>query len=503
VIASLTLERILDLVPAKIAVLTSRLQYAYVNEPLASALGVTREGLVGKALGGRNHANFENLQAALNEAQLGNRFPMETRFDFIDAKGNKIPHQFYFSKIPMKHDHGFLVLSVDVSRQFELESQIQKELTKVRSLEQYLQTLYNAMPDPVFVRSSSGEWLDSNDSFLQLTQMSRKALAEETSYHYLSGTAASAVSKMEFQAIAENVELETEETLLRGTGEETYFLTKRTPVTLPDGKKVIVGVMRDITEKKQRERELDQLNKMHFFSHRLESLNDMAHRLGHEINNPLAIIKLKASALAERLKRGQPVDPSLIVNTLTDVEEASERIAQLILAMRSISKPADDAKAKEVLLVETIQKTLPFCVQRFEKQGVQFRFSCPESMQLLRVKMNVGGFSQALMHVLNNAYDALQGRTGGEIELRVEHDEQWAIVSVKDNGTGISPENVPKVFDPFFSTKQPGKGTGLGLSLSRQTLVASGGNVDFTTGTWGTEFVIRLPLAVMELKKTA
>ena len=75
---------------------------------------------------------------------------------------------------------------------------------------------------------------------------------------------------------------------------------------------------------------------------------------------------------------------------------------------------------------------------------------------------------QVWTNLIDNAVDAMEGQ--GEITLRTRHDNGWVIVNVEDNGPGISPENLFRAFDAFFTTKPPGKGTGMGLDITLTTL---------------------------------
>ena len=97
------------------------------------------------------------------------------------------------------------------------------------------------------------------------------------------------------------------------------------------------------------------------------------------------------------------------------------------------------------------------------------------------------------MNLLLNSYDALS--ENGKIEIITEAENDRTVrISIKDNGCGIQYEDRQKIFDPFFSTKDPGKGTGLGLSVSLSIIEAHGGNIKFSSEKGkGTEFSISLP----------
>ena len=99
-----------------------------------------------------------------------------------------------------------------------------------------------------------------------------------------------------------------------------------------------------------------------------------------------------------------------------------------------------------------------------------------------------------LLNLITNAAQALDGVAGGTITLTTRQDGNQVIADVADNGRGIAPEVLPKIFDPFFSTKEIGKGTGLGLSISFKIIEEHGGRIEVASQPGATRFSVRLPL---------
>ena len=112
--------------------------------------------------------------------------------------------------------------------------------------------------------------------------------------------------------------------------------------------------------------------------------------------------------------------------------------------------------------------------------------------------MDPSQLQQVLLNLLNNAIDAIterHGCEGGELSIQAGPDTNGRVkISVRDNGAGISPENLKKIFSPFFTTKPPGKGTGLGLYVCYGIIEGMGGamEVESQRGV-GTTFVVSLP----------
>ena len=102
--------------------------------------------------------------------------------------------------------------------------------------------------------------------------------------------------------------------------------------------------------------------------------------------------------------------------------------------------------------------------------------------------------NQVFLNLVTNAAQALRGGDG-TIDLTTRADGEGVMVEVKDNGTGIPPDVLPKIFDPFFSTKEIGKGTGLGLSICYKIVQQHGGRIDVVSKPGsGTTFSVWLPL---------
>jgi two-component system NtrC family sensor kinase len=142
-----------------------------------------------------------------------------------------------------------------------------------------------------------------------------------------------------------------------------------------------------------------------------------------------------------------------------------------------------------------LKKISVYTALQARSAGVDMALECG-SIRPLRV--NTFQLEQAILNLLNNAIDAIMERhpeTGGRLDIQAHaKDEKWIEIRVTDNGSGIQPENIEKVFSPFFTTKPVGKGTGLGLSVCYGIIENFGGTMDVTSRVnEGTTFIITLP----------
>lgn len=153
-------------------------------------------------------------------------------------------------------------------------------------------------------------------------------------------------------------------------------------------------------------------------------------------------------------------------------------------------------------------------------QKMDLKTFIPEIMQMVEKKAKVNGISlvrdftkdtpeiegdpaqlqQVLLNLFNNAFDAIsdaRGNSGGNVLIKTSSENGHVTISVKDNGSGISDENMEKIFSPFFTTKPVGKGTGLGLSVCYGIIENMGGSIKVNSEkNKGTEFIIELPASL-------
>jgi signal transduction histidine kinase len=150
----------------------------------------------------------------------------------------------------------------------------------------------------------------------------------------------------------------------------------------------------------------------------------------------------------------------LTLGLLSEVQQATERISQIVRAMKSYTY-LDQAPLLEVDVHEGLENTLVI-MQHKLKQGVTIKREY--SPNLPRIEAYASELNQVWTNIIDNAVDAMNGK--GEITLRTYAEDNQVIVEITDNGPGIPEEIQSRIFNPFFTTKEPGKGTGLGLHIS-------------------------------------
>jgi signal transduction histidine kinase len=216
---------------------------------------------------------------------------------------------------------------------------------------------------------------------------------------------------------------------------------------------------------------------------RLSDIGTLAAAVAHELRNPLAAINI-ATQNIRRKKQDLPIDKHL-ESIEKKVIESDQIISNLLFCSR-LRLPRYESVDVRAVLADCIaiakkryqhQKT-----KVIEKIGTKSIVTEADPMQLKEVFNNV----------LNNAFDATSHRSKGQIDVQLSLKEDMVQVFIKDNGGGISPENLKKVKDPFFTTKA--KGTGLGLTVCYQIVKLHNGRLDLQSKLdKGTSITIQLP----------
>ncbi len=253
------------------------------------------------------------------------------------------------------------------------------------------------------------------------------------------------------------------------------------------------------------DKEKEQLGSQLIRAVQLAEIGEMAAGFAHEINNPLQIIKSEYAMLKILLEElcpgdgGKP-DPK----TMADIEESVDQIHCQVERCHgitsSILKFGRKKEVKQTALspAVVIPDILKLVGNSAKANGIELVTRIAEDTPSFTG--DPGRFQQVMLNLINNAMDAVSrqhGASGGKIEITArpdqEKDRTMVDIQVKDNGCGIDPGHMNKIFSPFFTTKAVGKGTGLGLSVCFGIIESFGGTmaVDSQPGL-GTVFSIRL-----------
>ncbi|WP_440973232.1 sensor histidine kinase [Pseudomonas koreensis] len=223
-------------------------------------------------------------------------------------------------------------------------------------------------------------------------------------------------------------------------------------------------------------------------SAKLAALGQMSAALAHEINQPLTAQRMQLATLRLLLEHGRVDDA---YKALKPVDEMLTRMASLTGHLKTFARKSPSGLRERLDLATVVDQSLQLLDARLRDEQVSL------VLHLTRpawVRGDAIRLEQVLINLLRNALDAMQGKPGKRLEIRLEVDEQLWRLSVIDNGGGIAEEHLNQVFDPFFTTKPVGDGLGLGLAVSFAIVHESGGRLSVENGSAGAVFSVTLPI---------
>lgn len=242
-------------------------------------------------------------------------------------------------------------------------------------------------------------------------------------------------------------------------------------------------------DKKYYEKAIDLLQ-----SRRMATLGVMASGLAHEINQPLQII-LSVAQNAIREIQQNAIDSE---GTLKDLEQIATNTKRIDKIVNHLHVLARDRKPKlEMVNINTVidNSFIMFHQQLTKARGIEIIQNL--SPDLPPIKADAIQLEQVFINLINNARDALEGCKNKTIEISAQEQNEHIQVRFQDNGKGVSPEDLPRVFDVFFTTKE--EGMGLGLYIARDIIQSYDGTITAQSKIdEGTTFLIELPVAVKE-----
>jgi PAS domain S-box-containing protein len=238
----------------------------------------------------------------------------------------------------------------------------------------------------------------------------------------------------------------------------------------------------DITERISLENQLAQADK-------LSSIGLLAAGVAHEINTPLAVISSYAQMLAKQLKGDERLGP-----VLEKITQQSFRAAEIANGLLNFSRTST-TEFRQTNLIQVIRDTLSLLEHQFKKAQIEVDLSLAENLP--SINGNPGKLQQVFLNLLLNAKEAMPD--GGSLRVVTQVNGHVEAL-ITDSGTGIAPEHMKRIYDPFFTTKttpRPGdkRGTGLGLSVSYGIIQEHAGkiHVESEVGS-GTTFHLEFPL---------
>ncbi len=237
-----------------------------------------------------------------------------------------------------------------------------------------------------------------------------------------------------------------------------------------------VGIIRDISARKNAEDQVRQHEAQLTHMARLSTLGEMATTLAHELSQPLTVISTYAGGAARRLRNNEATDPGVLLEAMEKSVAAAHRAAEIIRGVRRFIRK-QDAEWNRVDINTVVTEAVKLTAAEASRRRIEMTtektrdgaFVMGDPIQLQQVTINL----------IRNAFDAMEEEVDENARMLMlrtaVNDRHEVELTVRDTGAGLAPEIAPRILDPFVTTKR--NGLGMGLSICRTIVEAHGGRL--------------------------
>jgi PAS domain S-box-containing protein len=462
-----TLTRVLEATSDGFVALDAEWRYTYVNGHAGQMFGRNPESLVGKHIWtefpeGRGHPFHLAYERAVREGvpvQIEAYYP---------------PYERWFENRIFPYAGGVAVFFQDVTARHLAEE-------RLRESEQRYRSLFDNHPDAIYSFDSEGRFVSANAACQALTGYELAELVG-TPFLPLVVTEHRDRAVAHFETAMSGQSCSYEESIIHKGGRRVDIRITKLPIIV-DGKTVgVYGIAHDLTKQRALESRLQQAEK-------LEAVGRLAAGIAHDFNNVLTVVHSCASLINQALPADSPIHSD--VDEIQSAVKRARDMTQQLLAFgrrQALEPTRVDVNALVSTFVTTLRHVIP------ERISIDTRFDANVPPALA----DPGQVERVLMNLAVNARDAMPN--GGTLSLRTERTATGDVsISVEDTGTGIDAALLPRIFDPFVTTKPHDVGTGLGLATAYGIVEQTGGTISVSSEAGrGSRFAILLPHAAPE-----
>jgi len=364
-----------------------------------------------------------------------------------------------------------LSFAFDITERKKIEEEL-------RLSEERFSKAFNASPMAMTISTlETGEFIDVNDSFCRISKYERHDIMGRTSLEL--GFWFNPQDWYQIRQMISRKEpiREMEVYFTRKTGEQglALFTAERLDI---NGEACILGILTDITDRKQMEIEMIRLD-------RLGLVGEMAASIGHEIRNPMTTVRGFLQILKENPKYVQEQEYFDLM-----IEEL-DRANAIITEFLSLAKNKM-VELKRLNLQSILTNILPLVQANAIAQDQNVKLEIEEVPDLLLDEKEI---RQLILNLVYNALEAMS--SDRNVTIRTYTENECVVLSVEDQGTGINHELLEKLGTPFFTTKD--QGTGLGLAICYGIAARHQAKIDIETGSSGTTFFVRFPINTLSV----
>jgi len=348
-----------------------------------------------------------------------------------------------------------------------------------------MQSVFDSSPDLILHVGREGRIRQANRRVEQLTRTSLVEVHGSELSRFVHGLPLPAELLARVQSLPSPFTCEA--TLVAADGRSADLSVTVGAVGEPDGGLILIA--RDVSEQKKEAATAQQRDK-------LSRIGEVMAGVAHELNNPLSGVLGFAQLLQQKDPNGEHR------REVERILDCANRCQKVVRSLLMFARPTGSER-RPLGLNGVLEKTVDLLARDLKADGIEVVKELEPRLPFILADFHQ--VQQVLTNLITNAQQAMKVAHGrGRLVLRTFSREGHAAVSVGDDGPGIPPEILPRIFDPFFSTKKVGKGTGLGLSISYGIVLDHGGEilVDSEPGR-GAVFTAVFPQAAMQVEDVA
>ena len=471
------LRHVLAVVPAKGVALYSRRDHGVLELQRAENAGELPQRIPcrPRKQSAEDPQTLDEVVAEAVEGRLGFLASEQERFDCLavplESHGRVRGIMLFVAVDFMVLDQETTTLLAAVGRQVGILLENMQTLRHLTETATLLQTVFDGITDPVVL-------LDHDYRIRMVNQ----ALAALHHGEPLIGRDCRQVTNCPFASAGEIAfQPHTPETRLHRLADGRIFEVHFYPLFNANGQLAnVVGYGKDVTEQHRAAERAQHTEKM-------AAIGQLAAGIAHEINNPLGVILCHAD-----LALGELNDPDQLRQDLAVIVRHAAACKRIVGDLLQFARSTPSRK-EPVAVADLLQETVTMIGRQMEKDGIALHLSLDGALPDVAVDRD--RMKQVLLNLVINAAQAMD-KTGGAVTISARKEEEQVLIEVADNGPGIDPTILDRIFEPFFSTKAPGEGTGLGLSVSYGIVRDHGGAITAANRPeGGAVFTVSLPLA--------
>lgn len=435
----------------------------YENQ-VVFAIPKSKPNLISIINKGINSMNEKNVLEKIQQKWFGISTPIVKYRDLDSIKG-----YIFISVIIV-----VVILTLLAIWNYSLKSQIKLRTKELEDSRNELQAVFDGMTEYMLVLDENKNIKNINRDFLKVLNKDKEQVLGLNYKESLGIFATKELDSLIDRAIEEGVYI-TEEIPINSY---VYQVSLNILSNKDFNEKDILIFLFDITNDKISANKLLQTNKMY-------AIGELAAGIAHEIRNPLGIIRNHSYII-----RNSDNNWEIVNKSLGHIDAAVARASKIIDNLLNFSRISGD-KIEKINIFNFIENILELQNRILQKNNIEYEIVCNKG---LVVDINQESLKHIIINLINNAMDAMED--GGKITIKAYEEENGIFLECIDTGVGIAKEDLEKIFNPFYTTKEPGKGTGLGLYIVYNEVKKLNGDisVDSKLGE-GTIFKLFIPIS--------